>query len=61
MINFTAIEKLVRVISDIENQGKEVVLVTSGAISVGADKLNNKDEPQTIPKNRLQLLWDNVS
>ncbi len=52
MINFTAIEKLVRVISDIENQGKEVVLVTSGAISVGADKLNNKDEPQTIPEKQ---------
>ncbi|MFA6309090.1 MAG: glutamate 5-kinase [Clostridia bacterium] len=52
MINFTAIEKLVRVISDLQNQGKEVVLVTSGAISVGVDKLKFCDEPMTIPEKQ---------
>lgn len=52
MINFTAIEKLVRVISDLENQGKEVVLVTSGAISVGADKIKNGGVPMTIPERQ---------
>ena len=41
-INLHRIEKLARVLSDIMNSGKEVVLVTSGAIGVGVSKLNLK-------------------
>jgi len=47
-INFTRIDKLVRVLADISNQGKEVVLVTSGAIGVGVSKLKIKSKPKTI-------------
>lgn len=32
-------EKLVRVISDIKNRGKNVVLVSSGAVGTGAGRL----------------------
>ena len=35
-INLTRIEKLTRVLSDLLNSGKEVALVTSGAVGVGA-------------------------
>ncbi|EPR08005.1 glutamate 5-kinase [Ruminiclostridium papyrosolvens] len=47
-INFTCIDKLARIISDLSNQGKEVVLVTSGAIGVGVDKLKLPERPKTI-------------
>ena len=44
-INFTRIDKLARIISDLSNQGKEVVLVSSGAIGVGVDKLKLPERP----------------
>ena len=47
-INLTRIEKLARVLSDILNSGKEVVLVSSGAIGVGVSKLKLKEKPDTI-------------
>lgn len=47
-INLTRIEKLTRVLSDIVNSGKEVTLVTSGAIGVGVNKLKLKQKPASI-------------
>ncbi len=47
-MNFTRIDKLARIISDLSNQGKQVVLVTSGAIGVGVDKLKLPERPKTI-------------
>lgn len=47
-MNFSRIDKMTRVISDIINQGKEVVLVTSGAIGVGVSKLKLKSRPKTV-------------
>lgn len=47
-INLHRIEKLARVLSDIMNSGKEVVLVTSGAIGVGVSKLKLKEKPKAI-------------
>lgn len=47
-IHLRRIEKLAMVISDLMNEGKEVILVSSGAIGVGASKLKLKDRPQTI-------------
>lgn len=47
-INLSRIEKLVRILSDIMNSGKEVILVTSGAIGVGVSKLKLKEKPKTI-------------
>jgi|LSQX01.1.fsa_nt_gb glutamate 5-kinase len=46
-INFRTIEKLVRVLSDLRNQGKDVILVTSGAIGVGMGKLGLEKRPET--------------
>ncbi|NLK96030.1 MAG: glutamate 5-kinase [Clostridiales bacterium] len=45
-INLTRIEKLTRVLSDIMNSGKEIVLVSSGAIGVGVSKLKLKERPK---------------
>ncbi len=47
-VNFSRLDKLSMVISDLVNQGKDVVLVTSGAIGVGSGKLKLKEKPKTI-------------
>lgn len=47
-INLGRIEKLARVISDIENSGKKVILVSSGAIGIGINKLKLEKKPDTI-------------
>ncbi|MGL4849929.1 MAG: glutamate 5-kinase [Clostridium sp.] len=47
-IHLRRIERLAMVISDLMNEGKEVVLVTSGAIGVGTSTLKLKERPQTI-------------
>ncbi|MGL5646633.1 MAG: glutamate 5-kinase [Clostridium sp.] len=47
-IHLRRIERLAMVISDLMNEGKEVILVTSGAIGVGTSKLKLKERPQTI-------------
>ena len=45
--NIRRMKRLVTVISDVINSGKEVALVTSGAIGVGAGKLGLKERPTT--------------
>ncbi|MGL5614650.1 MAG: glutamate 5-kinase [Sarcina sp.] len=47
-INLRTIEKLARVLSNLQNMGKEVVLVSSGAIAVGCSRLGLKERPSTI-------------
>lgn len=49
MLNIRRIENLVKVLSDLKNAGKEVVLVTSGAIGVGVGKLSLSERPSDIP------------
>ena len=47
-INLTRMDKLAQVICDLMNQGKEVVLVSSGAIGVGVGKLKLASRPNTV-------------
>ncbi|MDD2363127.1 MAG: glutamate 5-kinase [Oscillospiraceae bacterium] len=47
-LNLRRIESLVRVLSDIKNSGKEVLLVTSGAIGVGAAHLGLTERPRDM-------------
>ncbi|MDO5547569.1 MAG: glutamate 5-kinase [Eubacteriales bacterium] len=46
-LNIRCIERLVRCIADLENRGYEMVLVSSGAIGVGASKLRLPERPKT--------------
>ncbi|MFX4261618.1 glutamate 5-kinase [Pelotomaculum propionicicum] len=48
-LNLYQIEGLVRQLSCLHNQGKDVLLVTSGAIGTGAGKLGLAGRPKTIP------------
>ena len=47
--NFSQIDRLAREISDLQNQGKEMILVTSGAVAVGVDRMGLPGKPETIP------------
>ncbi len=44
-LNLDKMERLVRILTDIRNQGKEVILVTSGAIAVGRKALALTEKP----------------
>lgn len=50
--NFLRIERLARELSDLANQGKEIILVTSGAVGAGMDRLGLKERPKTIPEKQ---------
>ncbi len=45
-LNLSKMEKLVRVLTDLRNQGKDVILVSSGAIAVGRETLGLKEKPK---------------
>ncbi len=45
-------EELVKVLSDLKNAGHEIILVSSGAIGMGAGKLNFKEKPQDMPSKQ---------
>lgn len=47
-LNFTKLEKLVRELCDIRNQGIDVCLVSSGAIAVGRQVMEFQERPQNI-------------
>nr|WP_314463294.1 glutamate 5-kinase [uncultured Clostridium sp.] len=51
-LNLMKIEKLIRVISDLKGQGKEVVLVSSGAIAAGRQALGRHTRPVTISEKQ---------
>lgn len=48
-VDLNRMEILVRMICDLKNQGKDVVLVSSGAIAVGRRALGLKTRPGTLP------------
>ena len=52
MINIRQVEKRCKILADIKNSGREGILVTSGAIAVGASKLGMGHKPQTIPEKQ---------
>lgn len=51
-LNLYRIEKLVREISDLANQGHQMVLVTSGAVAAGLDSMGLRQKPKAIPEKQ---------
>ena len=51
-VNLMKIEKLVRVVSDLRGQGKDVVLVSSGAIAAGRQALGHHRRPDTLAEKQ---------
>lgn len=50
-MNLSRLESLVRELADLANQGREIVLVSSGAIAVGRDRMNRK-KSASIPERQ---------
>lgn len=48
-LNIRRMEKLVKVISDIQNSGRQVTLVSSGAIGLGMGKMGMQNRPTETP------------
>ncbi len=48
-LNIRHVETLVKVISDLQNAGHEMILVSSGAIGMGIGKLGLKEKPKDMP------------
>ena len=51
-LNLIKMEKLARVLTDIRNQNKEIVLVSSGAIGAGRKALGIKEKPKSLSKKQ---------
>lgn len=47
-LNLERIERLVRQLSDLANQGKEIILVSSGATGAGLAPLGFKEKPRDL-------------
>jgi glutamate 5-kinase len=47
-LDFVKVERLIRILSDLKNQGKDVVLVSSGAVSVGCKTLGLHKRPEIL-------------
>ncbi len=69
LLNIRRVENLVKAVSDIKNSGKQVILVSSGAISVGAGRLGLAERPRDVPgrqaaaavgQNALMQFYDNA-
>lgn len=51
-LHLLKIERLIRIISDLRGEGKEVVLVSSGAIAAGRQALGGQKRPQTLSEKQ---------
>ena len=48
-INLNKMEKLARVLTDLNNSGKEIALVSSGAIGAGMQRIGRSKRPEELP------------
>ena len=51
-LNIRLVEELCKIISDIQNAGHQVILVSSGAIGMGVGKLGLRSRPKDIPSKQ---------
>lgn len=47
-LDLVKLEKFVRILTDLHNQGKDIIVVSSGAIGVGRKSLGLKEKPDAI-------------
>ncbi|MGN1480817.1 glutamate 5-kinase [Porcipelethomonas sp.] len=68
-LNIRRMSCLVRVLADLYNSGKEIVIVSSGAIGLGVGKLGLREKPSDTPSKQaaaavgqceLMYLYDNL-
>lgn len=68
-LDLVKLEKFVRILTDLHNQGKEIVVVSSGAITVGKKALGMKERPQerslkqacaAVGQSRLMMVYQKL-
>lgn len=68
-LNIRKMTNLVKVLADLQNSGKEIVIVSSGAIGLGVGKLGLKSRPSDTPSKQacaavgqceLMYMYDNL-
>ena len=52
MIDCQKIDRVTEILSELRKQGKKVILVTSGAIAVGASKMGYTQRPSSLPEKQ---------
>ena len=60
-LNIRHTEQLVKVLSDLKNEGLEVILVSSGAIGMGVASCRCRSAQRTPPASRPVPQWVSVS
>lgn len=67
-LNIRRVEELVKTIADLQNSGKEIIIVSSGAVGLGMSKLNLPQKPTDTPSKQacaavgqceLMYMYDN--
>ncbi|HEY5537042.1 MAG TPA: glutamate 5-kinase [Acetobacterium sp.] len=51
-LDFKKLDNLARVLTDLENSGKRMVLVSSGAIGAGMNRMNMKERPKKLKEKQ---------
>jgi len=51
-LNLKLMDRLAMVLSDIKNSGREVILVTSGAVTAGMNKMGLKERPKEVKEKQ---------
>lgn len=51
-LNLRRVEELCKVLTDLQNAGREIILVTSGAIGVGVGKMGLQERPKETEKKQ---------
>ena len=68
-LDLVKMEKFVRILTDLHNQGKEVVVVSSGAIAVGRRALRLEERPKersvkqacaAVGQSRLMMVYQKL-
>ncbi|HZJ58115.1 MAG TPA: glutamate 5-kinase [Clostridia bacterium] len=60
-MDFHLMEKLVRVLADLRCDGRNIVLVTSGAIGVGRFRMGMEEKPDSLPQKQALAAIGQVS
>jgi len=53
-LNLRMMDKIAMILSDIKNDGLDVVLVTSAAVAAGVSKLGLKERPKTTKEKQAE-------
>jgi len=60
-MDYHVMDKLVRVLADLRSDGKNIVLVTSGAIGVGRFRMHMTERPSSLPQKQALAAIGQVS